>query len=115
MQFYWFLLGSLAVWRVTHLLNAEDGPWKMLDAMRHWLGRGVLSSLFECFYCLSLWVAIIFALIIGETWKARPLLWLAFSGTAILLERITTREEQAAGTQRAVYYEEEQENVLRQK
>lgn len=113
MQFYWFLLGSLAVWRVTHLLNAEDGPWKMLEAMRQRFGHGVLSSLFDCFYCLSLWVAMIFALIIGETWRARLLLWLAFSGAAILLDRLT--QAQAAGTQQAVYYEEEQENVLRPK
>lgn len=113
MQFYWFLLGSLAVWRVTHLLNAEDGPWKVLEAIRRRLGQGKLHSLFDCFYCLSLWVAIVFALVIGETWRARLLLWPALSGAAILLERITNREEGIAATPQALYYEEEEKNVLR--
>ena len=30
MRFYRFLLGLLSVWRITHLLNAEDGPFEVL-------------------------------------------------------------------------------------
>ena len=57
MRFYWLLLGILGVWRVTHLLHAEDGPWKLLYKLRAILGRTLLGQLFDCFYCLSLWIS----------------------------------------------------------
>ncbi len=40
MRFYVVVLGMLAVWRITHLLNAEDGPWKLLVRFRRALGNG---------------------------------------------------------------------------
>jgi hypothetical protein len=43
----------------------------------------------DCFYCLSLWVAVPFSYWLGTTWPKRAVLWLALSGGAILLERIT--------------------------
>jgi hypothetical protein len=115
MQFYWFLLGTLALWRVSHLLSFEDGPWRTLERMRQRLGRGVLRSLFDCFYCLTLWVAVPFAFALGETSKARLLLWPALSGAAILLQRITSREQRASDNSVVTYYEDEEErnDVLR--
>ena len=92
MRYYWFILGVLGVWRVTHLLQAEDGPWDVVIRLRRFGGQSVWGSLLDCFYCLSLWVALPFALGIGETNKEKTLLWLALSGGAILLERLTTWE-----------------------
>ena len=89
MGFYWLMLGVLAVWRLTHLLNAEDGPWETVVHLRLWLGTGFWGSLLDCFYCLSLWLALPFALAIGEGWWERLLLWPALSAGAILLERLT--------------------------
>jgi len=86
--FYWLSLGTLAVWRLTHLLQAEDGPGDSLARLRRGLGHGFWGSVLGCFYCLSLWVAIPFALCIGATWMERGLLWLACSAGAILLERL---------------------------
>ena len=112
MSFYWLVLGTLAVWRVTHLLTAETGPWDVLLRLRRLAGGGFLSSLIHCFYCLSLWVSVPFAYLIGERIRERILLWLAFSGAAILLERVTSREEEILP---AAYTEDEEEkNVLRQ-
>lgn len=93
MRFYDLTLGLLAVWRVTHLLNAEDGPWDILVRLRKLVGSGFLGSLLDCFYCLSLWVAAPFALLLGETWRQDVLLWLALSGGGILLERVTAARE----------------------
>ena len=93
MPFYQLILGILAVWRVTHLLNAEDGPWDVFVSLRRSLGSGFWGSLLDCFYCLSLWVAVPFALVLGPTWRQGILLWLALSGGAILLERATTVRE----------------------
>ena len=32
MDLYWLVLGALAVWRLTHLLQAEDGPADLLSS-----------------------------------------------------------------------------------
>jgi len=93
MALYWFMLAVLGVWRVTHLLNAEDGPWEIVARFRRRLGTGLGGSLFACFYCLSLWVAAPFSLMLGESWRETFLLWLALSGGASLLERWSARGE----------------------
>ena len=33
-RFYWFVLAAFAVWRVTHVLTAEDGPGRVFAAIR---------------------------------------------------------------------------------
>lgn len=82
--------GAAAVWRVTHLLHAEDGPWDLLVRLRRLAGTGVWGKMLDCFYCLSLWLALPFAAALGATWMERLVLWPALSGAAILLERATT-------------------------
>jgi hypothetical protein len=89
MSFYGLLLGVLAVWRVTHLLNAEDGPWDLVVRLRQRVGDGFFGRLLDCFYCLSLWVAAPFAVLLGGAASEVVLLWLAMSGGAALLERAT--------------------------
>ena len=96
MRFYWFLLGSLAVWRVTHLLQAEDGPWRLSARLRRQAGSGFFGELLDCFYCLSLWVALPFAWVLGAGWGERAVLWLALSGAACLTERIGVRPDPPA-------------------
>jgi Protein of unknown function (DUF1360) len=93
MRFYWLTLGALAVWRITHLFNAEDGPWDMFVKFRGLFGNGVFGALLDCFYCLSLWVALPFAAWLGESWKERFLLWLALSAAAVFLERISRKTD----------------------
>jgi len=109
MPFYKLTLAILAVWRVTHLLHAEDGPGNLLVRLRRLLGQGFFGDLVDCFYCLSLWVACPVALALGETWQERALLWPALSAGAICLERLKP------GPPPAPYFEdEEDDHVLRQ-
>ncbi len=91
MALYPFVLGVLGTWRVTHLLQAEDGPFDLVVRLRAWVGDGVVGRALDCFSCLSLWVATPFAFGIGSRWTERGLLVLAFSGGAILLDRATIR------------------------
>src|SRR5215813_12454646 len=86
-----FVMASLAVWRITHLLNAEDGPWQKVARLRRKAGAGFWGELLDCFYCLSLWVAAPFAYFLSTAWRERAMLWLALSAGAILLQRITSR------------------------
>jgi hypothetical protein len=116
MQFYFLILGILAVWRITHLLNAEDGPWDLLVRLRRLAGEGVWGSLLDCFYCLSLWISAPFAYGLGNDWKERLLLWPALSGGAILAERLTANRDRRDPPP-AVIFEEPEENsdvLLRQ-
>src|SRR5271154_6511757 len=82
------LLPGLAVWRVSHLFWAEDGPWHLVARLRHWAaGRGM--RVFDCFYCLSLWVALPVSLLLASSVATWLVDWFALSAAAILLERIT--------------------------
>jgi len=111
-HFYWLVIGILVVWRITHLFYGEDAPWDILVRLRRAAGQGFWGSLLDCFYCLSLWIAVPFAYWLGDGWKQRLLLWPALSAGAILLERLTKGEP----TQPSVFYTEDEEStrVLRQ-
>lgn len=61
------LIAVLAVWRGTHLLWGEDGPFEIFLRLRKLAGRGFFGELLDCFYCLSLWIALPIAWLIGAT------------------------------------------------
>ena len=84
-----FLLAALAVWRLTHFISKEDGPWDIMSRMRRGLRGKFLGGLVSCFYCLSVWCAVPFAFFLDGTPVERMIVWLALSGAAILLERMT--------------------------
>ena len=98
-----WLIGILAVWRVTHLLSKEDGPGDVFFQTRQRAGDGFWGRLFGCFYCLSLWIALPFAWLSVRSWKERALLWPGLSAGAILLELFMERSELPPP---AVYYED---------
>ena len=89
---YRFVLGILGVWRLTHLLNAEDGPGGIFVKLRTLAGSSIGGGLLDCFYCLSIWVALPFAFVLGGSWPERLLLLPALSAAAILLERGQNRQ-----------------------
>jgi hypothetical protein len=101
-------IGALCCWRVTHLLNAEDGPGEILVRFRRLAGAGFFGQLLDCFYCLSLWVAAPLAALLATGWRDGLLLWLSISAAAILLERATSRGPVAT----APFYEEEIDHEL---
>lgn len=100
------MAGSLAVWRITHLLQAEDGPQDIVVRFRRLAGDGFWGQLLDCFYCLSLWVSAPLSWLIGESWVERLLLWPALSAGAVMLERLIERED---GASPPLYYEDPEE------
>jgi len=102
---YWFTLSVLCVWRITHLLQAEDGPGDLFVHLRRIAGSGFVGKLLDCFYCLSLWIAAPIALFVAETRLERLLWWPALSAGAILLERVTERRDREAP---ALYFEDKE-------
>jgi hypothetical protein len=100
-------LGSLCVWRITHLLQAEDGPWRICVRLRSAMGSGFWGELIDCFNCLSLWISVPFTMIMGSDMGEKILLWPALSAGAILLESIINRLQ---NTPVALYREDEEQN-----
>ena len=89
MKLYRFVLGMLTVWRITHLFQAEDGPWNIMVRLRRFAGESLWGDLLDCFFCLSLWLAAPLAVILGQNWWERALLWPSLSAGASLLEKAT--------------------------
>ncbi len=89
MKFYWLILATLSVWRIAHLLQAEDGPWDIVITLRKAVGNGFYGKLMDCFYCLSLWISIPFSYALAENWREGLMLWLSLSAGAIILQRVT--------------------------
>lgn len=85
------VIAVLILWRVTHLLHAEAGPFSMFAELRRVAGKGFFGQLLDCFYCLSLWLSIPLALLTGLGWAQQLMLWPALSGAACLLEKATRR------------------------
>jgi Protein of unknown function (DUF1360) len=87
-----FLFAVLASWRICHLLSDEDGPWYVIFKIRKQLGQGFFGSLLECFYCLSIWVAIPFALWLSDNLKDGIVSWLAISGGACIIYKASSKK-----------------------
>jgi len=100
---FMFLVATLATWRITHLFHAEDGPGKMFVHFRRLFGESMVGDLLDCFYCLSVWVALPPAFLLGQSWSDRLWLWPALSAGACLLFRWTEPEEN-----HPVYFEEKE-------
>jgi Protein of unknown function (DUF1360) len=89
MSLFLFMIVALAIWRLTHLLAKEDGPFDIIYRLRKAAGAGFFGSLLDCFYCLSIWIALPFGICAGNKWWEKILYWLALSGAACLLEQAT--------------------------
>ena len=88
----WFRLvvAAFAVWRLTHLLATEDGPWDVILWIRRKLGTTNWGKMMDCFNCLSLWISIPSAFFVVDGVPDRFAAWLALSGAACLANRLGT-------------------------
>jgi hypothetical protein len=83
-----FVVAALATWRLTHLLAFEDGPFALVARVRAAAGRA--GRLFDCFYCLSVWIAAPLALFVTKTPVVWLCVWPALSGVACIVHRATS-------------------------
>lgn len=88
-----FIICTLAIWRISHLFSQEDGPFDIVIKFRKLFGQGFFGDLLDCFYCLSMWVAIPFAVLLCSQWVQGIITWLALSGAACLLFKLTDKKE----------------------
>lgn len=88
------IVGSLAVWRLTHAIAKENGPLMCFARLRAFLAghqkrSGGFFDMVSCTSCLSFWIALVAALWVAHTVFDWVVYALAFSGASILLERYT--------------------------
>lgn len=69
-----FVVLSLATWRLSSLLIEEEGPFEILEKLRHRLGvrwdetsthvhgQNELATTLTCLWCTSLWAALAWAI-----------------------------------------------------
>jgi hypothetical protein len=87
-----FVIAALAIWRITHLLSKEDGPFDLVFKLRKQLGQGFFGNLLDCFYCLSMWVAIPFGIWVGTTVIEKIVCCIALSGLSCIIEIMTEKK-----------------------
>ena len=75
-----FFIVCLVVWRISNLLFVEDGPWKIFVRLRNLILK--VSSILNCFYCITVWVSIPFAVYKGIFF------WFAYSAGAIIIHEL---------------------------
>ena len=87
------LIATLATWRLSHLVAHEDGPFDAVVRLRTRAGDNAWGRLMDCPYCLSLWFALPGAGWLlhayGGTWADATEFWLAISGAACVIEKLT--------------------------
>jgi hypothetical protein len=64
MTIFEFIVLAFVVYRVTHLISEEDGPFEIMIKMRVAIGNGFWGTLMDCFFCVSLWVGLLCSFIL---------------------------------------------------
>jgi hypothetical protein len=81
----------IVVWRLTHLISAEDGPFDLIIKLRKLFGNSFFGKLMDCFYCLSVWIGLLVGWYAGNNAEEIIILCLYYSGASILLEKLTNK------------------------
>jgi len=95
----WLLvLLGVAVWRLTRMLWSERGPLDIFVRFRAKLAQrqkrmGGLYDLVSCFYCLSIWVASIFAIFLATSILTFLMYTLILSGIAVLIYELLNKQK----------------------
>lgn len=83
----------LAVWRATYMLQNDTGPWGVFSRLQAWYWSephmvGGIKDGLRCFYCLSVWVALPFSLMLlpymATPWEV-PVYVLGLAGGAVII------------------------------
>lgn len=75
------------------MLQDEDGPFGVFARLQAKVAKrpdtvGGINQGFFCFYCLSMWVALLPALLLAWTFGCFILLWFGISALAILINKL---------------------------
>lgn len=92
--FLLLVLGSLATFRLSHLITIERGPLAIFERIRNVMpgGRGSAKEWISCIWCFSLTASAIICVILWVgglvlNWDYWILYWLSFSSVSLLYHR----------------------------
>lgn len=97
----WFVVLSLASWRITSLLVNEGGPFDIFARFRGFIGvyydeysnvhgKNVFAKAFTCVWCLGFWISLMICTLLMSyvTWWQFPFVVLAMNAVIIVIEGI---------------------------
>lgn len=89
------LILSLAAWRVASMLHSEKGPFAVFERFRLWTYQYEFAGeLIRCFYCLSVWVAMPFAIAYAHNFLQWFVNTLAISAAVISINAVIEAAEE---------------------
>ncbi len=103
MDWFYFIVSALAVWRLTHLLAKEDGPFDVIFLLRKNIRRSVLCQIVRLFLLPEHLDCPAFRDLAGPGLDNQNNNLVCFIGAACLLEQGTTKNE---GPKQAKYHED---------
>lgn len=86
------LLGSLATFRISHLMAKERGPFAIFERIRKGLPRGEAKEWVSCIWCFSLTASALVCVMLylgglSLTWDFWILHWLSFSAVSLMVNK----------------------------
>lgn len=87
------VVAALAVWRLSHLLSRDMGPWDVFERLRLATYGTFVGKLLECPFCNSVWIAAPAAAVIVRSWAEWVVVWLGLSGFVVLAVKATEKQE----------------------
>jgi hypothetical protein len=94
MRWFFFILGSLSTFRLSHLFTKERGPFAVFERLRNAMpgGRGSVKEWLSCIFCFSLSASALVCLILwlagmNLSWEEWILSWLSFSAVTLIINQ----------------------------
>lgn len=91
-SFIYFIILSLAVWRITKMLVDEEGPYSLIERFRNRIINYKWSPI-HCFRCTSVWVAFPLTLMFKLPFELFFIFWFASSAVAIFIRDFVEKEK----------------------
>jgi uncharacterized protein DUF1360 len=90
--FFFFVLGSVAVFRLTEMVVVDRGPFHVFLKIRNIFPQdSQLDELVECFYCMGLWMAILVSMMLSflhvVPWSLMPFFAFSIAGGSVIIYR----------------------------
>lgn len=94
------LIGPIVIWRMTHMMQEENGPFAVFARIRAFIAShtsdrvGGVNEGYNCFKCLSVWLSMLYAVGLSDSFAQWVAITFFLSGIAIFLNLAYNKIEQ---------------------
>ncbi len=90
-----FFISVLACWRLVYLITEEHGPYNILLRMRVWAHKRDIDWInVDCAYCMSVWLAVPFAIYLAKDFWQFLIYWFAIAGGTVFFQLLHNKYEE---------------------